>query len=120
MPRIRISLDTIPVNKPTRVEHADTAVVVIRGRDGVTAFPDVCPHAFWRLSDGELVNGNLECPGHGWEFDVATGAGLTVPSYCLQPLAVRVEAGNVHVEWDESACPMRGGPATRCSEVPVS
>jgi len=104
MPHIDIDLDAIPVGKPFRVDRAGAAIVVIRGADGVRAFPDQCPHARWRLSDGDLNGDLLECPGHGWEFRVATGACVTVPSYCLQPLAVRVRSGTVRVEWEPSAC----------------
>ncbi len=77
-------------------------IVVIRSEMGIAAFHDSCPHAHWRLSDGEVINGVLECPGHGWEFNVTTGACLTVPSYCLKALRVRVCADKARIEWQEA------------------
>jgi len=102
MPHIEVKLEAIPVDKPLRLEHAGRAVVVIRSADRITAFPDSCPHARWRLSDGEVTDGILECPGHGWEFDVTTGACLTVPAYCLKPLAVCIETDCVRIELQQS------------------
>jgi phenylpropionate dioxygenase-like ring-hydroxylating dioxygenase large terminal subunit len=32
---------------------------------------DRCPHRAARLSDGQLVDGRLECLYHGWQFDVS-------------------------------------------------
>jgi len=103
MPQIDIKLEQIPEGSPLRLECAGTAVVVVRTPVVVAAFPDVCPHARWRLSDGKVGNGVLECPGHGWEFDLATGGCLTVPAYRLKPLSVVVSAGNVRITWDDPA-----------------
>lgn len=48
----------------------DTPLVVFRQPDGSAAvLLDVCPHRFAALSDGALVDGNLQCPYHGLEFD---------------------------------------------------
>ncbi len=32
-----------------------------------------CPHAGSDLSEAELVDGQIICPGHRWHFDLATG-----------------------------------------------
>jgi nitrite reductase/ring-hydroxylating ferredoxin subunit len=100
MPYIDMKLDEIPLEAPLRLEHAGTAIVVIRTEAGISAFPDSCPHAHWPISEGEVIDGVLQCPGHGWQFDVATGRCLNAPVYCLKPLAVVTCADNVHVEWD--------------------
>jgi len=53
---------------PVRVELMGEALVVAR-LDGVAAaFPDQCPHRYARLSDGIVVEGDLQCPYHGWRF----------------------------------------------------
>lgn len=85
---IEILIEAIPKNKPIRLGEGDAAVVVVRTDEGISAFPDVCPHAHWKLSAGEIVNGAIECPGHGWEFELRTGRCRTVPSYSLTCLQV--------------------------------
>ena len=113
MPRININLDVLPVNTPVRFEHEGMGIVVVRSEAGISAFPDACPHAEWRLSDGECANGVLECPGHGWEFKVCTGECVTVPTYRLTPLRVVQTGGGVHIDWEPSACAVEEG---RCRQ----
>ena len=91
MRHIDLLVSDIPAAKPLRIENGRNGIVVIRTGEHVAAYEDSCPHAQWRLSDGEIVNGVLECPGHGWEFCTATGQCLNVPAYRLRPIStVRV------------------------------
>jgi 3-phenylpropionate/trans-cinnamate dioxygenase ferredoxin subunit len=101
MPRIEIPLETIPEDAPHRVEADGTGLVVVRTGEDVRAYHDVCPHAKWRLSDGEIVDGALECPGHGWQFSVKTGKCDTVPAYCLKPVSATVVGPALRLEWVE-------------------
>lgn len=101
MPSTEIPISGICVDSPTPVEHSGTKLVVFRSRDTVFAYYDRCPHAFWPLSQGTLKNNVLECPGHGWEFDVETGRCLSAPVYCLRPVTVKINGDTVHLEWPE-------------------
>lgn len=48
--------------------------------DGVVAVaPDACPHRGVRLSRGEIVDGCLRCPYHGWRFGAA-GECVSIPA----------------------------------------
>jgi nitrite reductase/ring-hydroxylating ferredoxin subunit len=102
MPQIEVKLDQIPLERPLRLEHAGTAIVVIRTRDRITAFPDRCPHAHWPISEGEMMDGILHCPGHGLEFNAATGRCINSPVYRLKPLSVSVWKDNVRIDWDQA------------------
>jgi nitrite reductase/ring-hydroxylating ferredoxin subunit len=88
MRHIDLRLEDIPREALLRIDDGGAGIVVVRTGESVTAFEDVCPHAKWRLSDGELVNGLLECPGHGWEFCPDTGECVTVPAHCLKAVTV--------------------------------
>lgn len=99
MPHIDLPKKDIPLNVPIRVEHAGTALVVVRTEAGVFAYKDVCPHAFWPLSSGAMSGGALECPGHGWEFDVQTGRCLNAPTYCLSAATVVQGSDTVRLTW---------------------
>lgn len=102
MPHIDISIEELPDGQPTRLEANGFGIVVIRMDDGVFGYEDVCPHAKWRLSAGEVIGGVLACPGHGWEFDVKTGGCITVPSYCLKTITVEpLDAAMVRVTWSD-------------------
>jgi toluene monooxygenase system ferredoxin subunit len=105
MPKVYLKLEEIPEGKPFRIDYDQTPIVIVRtGRD-VKAFHDICPHAYWHLSDGEYRDGVLECPGHAWEFSTRTGECLTVPAYCLTRLSVMLDGDFVRVEWDELSLP---------------
>ena len=59
--------------KPLRRLFQDTPLVLFRSNGKISALHDRCPHRSARLSDGQIVGGNIECPYHGWQFD---GAGI--------------------------------------------
>jgi nitrite reductase/ring-hydroxylating ferredoxin subunit len=100
MPHIEIKLDKIPLEMPVHLKHDGAAIVVIRTRNGVSAFHDRCPHAQWPVSEGEVIGGILVCPGHGWQFNITTGQCLNSPAYQLKALAVAVYKNSIHIDWD--------------------
>jgi phenylpropionate dioxygenase-like ring-hydroxylating dioxygenase large terminal subunit len=66
--------------RPVKVMIASEPVVLFRGAGGaIGALIDRCPHRGAALSLGRVdANGHLECPFHGWCFDVS-GANRHVP-----------------------------------------
>lgn len=44
------------------------------------ATQDLCTHDNGTLADGELVDGEIECPRHGARFALATGAVIAMPA----------------------------------------
>ena len=55
------------------------AIVLFRDAAGtIQALEDRCPHRQVKLSQGEIINGELECIYHGWRFDAA-GACTHIP-----------------------------------------
>ncbi|MBD2461952.1 aromatic ring-hydroxylating dioxygenase subunit alpha [Oscillatoria sp. FACHB-1407] len=65
--------------KPVGVTLWHQAIVLYRDQSGeVHALEDRCPHRHVRLSEGNVVNGQLECIYHGWQFN-AEGRCAAVP-----------------------------------------
>jgi nitrite reductase/ring-hydroxylating ferredoxin subunit len=87
---IEVGLADLPLDVPVRLEDGRAGVVVVRTTAGVYALADVCPHARYRLSDGDVSDGEIECPGHGWRFGLQDGHCSTVPGYCalVRPVAI--------------------------------
>lgn len=56
--------------KPTQVVLLDQAIVLARIDGKVVALADRCAHRGAALSKGAIVEGNFECPYHGWRYDV--------------------------------------------------
>lgn len=76
--------------KPLRVMWEGEPLVLFRSAQGVAALTDRCPHRFVELSKGKVVEGEIECPYHGWRFG-GDGACTAIPGLCeaLPPLRVR-------------------------------
>ena len=55
--------------KPYACKILDTPIVLFRSNGKISALLDRCPHRNMALSKGKLVNGCIQCPYHGWEFD---------------------------------------------------
>ena len=62
----------LPRDRPTPVALYDIGLVLFFDGNGqVHCLRDLCPHRAARLSDGQIVDGRLECLYHGWQFDGA-------------------------------------------------
>jgi nitrite reductase/ring-hydroxylating ferredoxin subunit len=65
--------------QPLAVTVLGTEYVLARMDGRVTAFEDRCPHRWFPLSAGTVVDGTLECPYHGYRFS-ADGRCVLIPA----------------------------------------
>ena len=85
------------------IEMSDADVLVLRSLSGFWALEDVCSHADFELSTGELEERDgqsprLKCIHHGAWFDVATGKALSLPAVkAVRTYEVALEDGQVWV-----------------------
>lgn len=72
---------------------------VILSRQGsiVSCFQNACAHLGMEIDAGEVEDGVISCPWHGFRYDLATGECLTAPEVQLQPHAVKVTGNRVEV-----------------------
>lgn len=96
---IEVKLSEIPEGLPTRLAHNGEAILVLRRGPEIKAYLDICPHAGWKLSDGELEGDLIECPGHTWRFDMVSGRCTDVPAYRLTPVNVVTKGEVVTFHW---------------------
>ncbi|HEX8303387.1 MAG TPA: non-heme iron oxygenase ferredoxin subunit [Jatrophihabitans sp.] len=86
---------------PLRVELDDLEVAVIRIGDEVFAIEDVCSHADFPLSDGEVDDCTIECALHSSRFDLRTGKPTGPPATRPVPVyPTSVVDGDVYAELD--------------------
>jgi len=86
-----------------RVELAEVDVAVVRVGDEVFAVEDVCSHAEFPLTDGEVDGTTIECALHGSRFDLRTGKPLGPPA--TQPVRtfpVSVSNGDVYIDMENN------------------
>ncbi len=96
-------LEDLPQDRGMCVDVEGTAVAVFRIDDGVYAIADQCSHAEASLSEGEVFDGEVECPRHGAAFDVTSGAALTLPATVpVETYRTEVRDGDVFVSATDS------------------
>lgn len=89
----KLDVEDVPEGKPTKAKAGAQAVVLVRQGERVFAMHDSCAHAACSLSDGSVVNGQIECPCHGSRYRLADGHVTRGPSVYDQP-AFEVRKGD--------------------------
>jgi pyruvate oxidase len=70
----RIDPGDLALDEVTTVIVADMAIAITRTAEGYGALDNHCPHQGGPLGDGQIEDGCLICPWHGYEYDPVTGA----------------------------------------------
>jgi phenylpropionate dioxygenase-like ring-hydroxylating dioxygenase large terminal subunit len=100
-------------NKPLAIERFGEKLVLWRdGKGNAVAMPDRCPHRGATLSPGRVVDGQIECPYHGFSFDAAgactllpvCGSGARIPhGLDCMTFALREQHGLIWLFWGDAA-----------------
>lgn len=69
----------VPAARPLAAQRLGEPLALWWHGDAWHAFTDRCPHRGAQLSLGRVDAGTLECPYHGWRFDV-TGQCVRIPA----------------------------------------
>ena len=93
-----LDLAELPPGKTALVTVGGIDVALFRRGEEVFAIGNECVHQGGSLCDG-LVEGDIvTCPLHGWEFDLRSGACMTVPGESVPRFLVTLEDGAVFLE----------------------
>jgi nitrite reductase/ring-hydroxylating ferredoxin subunit len=85
----------------TAVECDGSTLAVFRVGQEYFALDDVCSHEYSRLSEGEILGGEVYCPKHGSRFDLRTGEVRGLPATRpVDTYSVKEEDGRIWVLWD--------------------
>lgn len=68
------TVDELKVDQMKLLHVGDRRIVLARTEHGYVAFDDHCPHRGGSLAGGTMICGTVQCPWHGSQFDVRTGA----------------------------------------------
>ncbi|MBL4762868.1 MAG: NifU family protein [Gammaproteobacteria bacterium] len=91
-------LDSIPQGKIKVATIADNEVLLSRFDNKVTCYQNACAHMGMPLDMGDINNGILVCPHHGFEYSLETGECLTAPEVQLHTHAVRIIDDRVEIK----------------------
>jgi anthranilate 1,2-dioxygenase ferredoxin subunit len=92
----------VVAGQPLRAELDGVGYAVIRLDDRIHVIADLCTHGPGLLSDGYLLDDEIECPFHQGRFHVPSGRPTEPP--CTEPIrvwTVRVEGDDVCIDPEE-------------------
>lgn len=78
--------DDLPEGRGVAVEVDGERIAVFRLGDAVHAIGDRCSHAEASLAEGEVFDGEVECPRHGSPFNLITGEPQALPATAPVPV----------------------------------
>lgn len=99
----------VPVAKTTDVQPGqmktfavgETRLLIANWQGTLFATQDLCTHDGGTLGDGELIDGEVECPRHGGRFDLKTGAVAALPPmFPIKTYPVKTEGEDILVSVD--------------------
>lgn len=83
-------LAELPDKATITVDLESHSLLLSRFGDKVTCFENACAHMGMAMDGGEIEDGVITCPYHGFQYALESGECLTAPEVQLQPHAVRV------------------------------
>jgi nitrite reductase/ring-hydroxylating ferredoxin subunit/Fe-S cluster biogenesis protein NfuA len=90
-------LDEVPEQNFRVCEVGGQTVLLARFGEKVVCYQNACAHLGMPLDMGEVNNGILKCPYHGFEYILETGECVTAQEIQLHTHAVRVDGKRVEV-----------------------
>lgn len=93
-------LEAIPDGGLLTRSSGGRELLLYRHGGTVSCFDNACAHMGMPLDAGELADGTLRCPYHGFTYALETGECLTVPEVQLKTHAVKVTNDWVSVRLD--------------------
>ena len=91
-------LEEVPEGGLHPVEIDGTKIVLAESGGEIFALYDECSHEEFPLSEGEVVDGQVECILHGARFDLRSGKPKALPA--VRPVRAyecRIEDGEIRV-----------------------
>lgn len=71
-----VAITAVQPDQLHKIEINGEPILLIHWQGDLLAFSARCPHAAADLSQGDFYRGKIECPDHGYVFDVRNGRTL--------------------------------------------
>ena len=90
-------LSQLPPGSCASVEAGNHGVALFNVGGRIYALNNTCPHAGGPLGEGVLDGPIVECPWHGWRYDVTTGERPENPVFKVACYQVEIEGDDIKV-----------------------
>ena len=89
-------LADVPVLGARIYRHNEGEIAIFRtAEDKVFALNNRCPHKGGPLSEGIVHGGQVTCPLHNWQIDLATGEAQGADTGCTERFEVKVAGEDI-------------------------
>jgi len=96
MPFVKVAtLAEVPENSVIEVSVGEDLYAICNVDGAITALKGVCLHEGGPLGQGNIADGRVICPWHGWEFDCRTGANCDDPAERVATFPVKLEGADI-------------------------
>lgn len=92
------TVDEIPDNRACIATVSGERVAVFKYEGKVSAISNVCQHQNGPLGEGEIIDGCITCPWHGFQYNPETGASPPPFTEKVPTFNVKIEDGKVLVD----------------------
>jgi nitrite reductase/ring-hydroxylating ferredoxin subunit len=82
---VSLDLSGVREGSPARVMAGEQSLLVVRYGETVYAMDETCSHAGAPLSEGTIVDRQIQCPWHGSRYELSTGYRKRGPTTFDQP-----------------------------------
>lgn len=89
--------EQVPEGGAGTFEAGPAVVAVFRVQGRLYAIDSACAHEDGPLGEGDLRDGVVTCPYHGWRYDVRSGACLTQADRAVGCYAIKESGGLIWV-----------------------
>jgi nitrite reductase/ring-hydroxylating ferredoxin subunit len=91
------TLADVPPGKTKSVSAGNKWIALANVGGTIYAIDNECIHRGGPLGEGYLDGEKLECPWHGWQFNVKTGGLVMNPRECIPTYEVKVDGPDILV-----------------------
>ena len=93
--------EQLPEGRITAVYPKGVALLLIKTAGEIYAIANKCAHMACSLIGGTLEGHTLQCPCHGWQYDIRTGEFLLAKEIKIRIYDWKVEDGKIFVNMEE-------------------
>ncbi|MHC5728524.1 MAG: NifU family protein, partial [Nostoc sp.] len=92
------TIDQVPEFSVLAVQIAGNSLILHRQGVTVKCYHNACSHLGSSLEKGNVENGIISCPSHGFQYKLKTGECLTAPDVSLHSYPLKIKDDKVFVK----------------------
>ena len=97
------AVEDFPEGQGRIISAARKPVAVFKAGGKFYAVNNICPHMGGPIGEGRLRGYLVDCPWHGWSYDIRNGKDPTPPGHDISAYEVKVEGDVISVGWIKEA-----------------